>query len=480
MESRKNSYYLRNFDDFSIGKGNGISNTSGTKTGRSSQSRAMDFNPVEPNPSTPPVRKTPPIDKDTNPVEPNPSTHPVKNIKPVDTDMNPIEPNPKDNIPIQNDSNNTAPAPVDSAPRPAPSESAPVNEGTNQNDSSNTADETPSPSNSGDSSGGNTGNGNNHYDDHDYDDSWYDKYDDDDDYSGNGISSGSSNSGENQAPPAAGNTGNNGNTGNQTTPLPENTKSSADPDTGNKRNKDILSPRERGKAALLAKMDTDFASQVESSWLNGKAVAVDKQLNDYSSPIIAIDVNGRYIEMNNFNVDGMNISIKREHDGYGNKFDSVRSIDTVRLANGQVVKCNIKDMVGANAESKAFADKHSGMTLPDGKYFFTAEGLIKQADGTYNSIKFANTLRYQTDDPNIPQKIRHDINKKYYLPHATEYKPGYIPKEGNRIWINPWSAGCTSSKSGGQPVHDEFMNMLLGITPENIHTTITSKRHVDI
>ncbi|WP_253730223.1 hypothetical protein [Treponema sp. OMZ 790] len=228
-------------------------------------------------------------------------------------------------------------------------------------------------------------------------------------------------------------------------------------------------------------MDTDFASQVESSWLNGKAIAVDKQLNDYSSPIIAIDVNGRYIEMNNFNVDGMDISIKREHDGYGNEFDSVRTIESLKLASGQVVKCNIQDMVGANAESKAFADKHEGMTLPDGKYYFTAEDLTEQADGTYNSIKFANTLRLQTKDTNIPKNIRDDINSKYYLFHATEYKKGFIPKDGgNRIWINPWSAGCISSITGGQSTHDDFMNMLTGITPENISVTITSKRHVDI
>ncbi|UTC61382.1 hypothetical protein E4O05_07370 [Treponema sp. OMZ 787] len=120
MESRKNSYYLRNFDDFSIGKGNGISNTSGAKTGRSSQSRTMDFNPVEPNPSTPPVRKTPPIDKDTNPVEPNPSTHPVKNIKPVDTDMNPIEPNPSTH-PVRNTTHvGTDTNPIEPSPRTPP------------------------------------------------------------------------------------------------------------------------------------------------------------------------------------------------------------------------------------------------------------------------------------------------------------------------------------------------------------------------
>lgn len=242
-----------------------------------------------------------------------------------------------------------------------------------------------------------------------------------------------------------------------------------------------LLPSERARMALFNKRNSsedDFYNNVTGGT---KRDILDKyNAKKPSSLVVASDIKGQDVTFDDFNVDGMDISIKREHDGYGNKFDSVRTIETVKLANGQVVKCNIQDMVGANAESKAFADEHKGMTLPDGKYYFTAKKLTKQSDGTYNSDCFQNTLRLQTKDSNIPKNIRDDINSKYYLFHATEYKKGFIPKKGNRIWINPWSAGCISSITGGQSTHDDFMNMLTGITPENINVTITSKRHVDI
>ena len=242
-----------------------------------------------------------------------------------------------------------------------------------------------------------------------------------------------------------------------------------------------VSPAERARMALFNKRNSS-----EDDFYNNVTGGTKKDILDKynakkpSSLVVASDIRGQDVTFDDFKVDGMDISIKREHDGYGNKFDSVRTIETVKLANGQVVKCNIQDMVGANAESKAFADKHKGMTLPDGKYHFTADKLEKQADGTYNSACFQNTLRLQTKDSNIPKNIRDDINSKYYLFHATEYKKGFIPEKGNRIWINPWSAGCISSITGGQSTHDDFMNMLTGITPENISVTITSKRHVDI
>ena len=241
-----------------------------------------------------------------------------------------------------------------------------------------------------------------------------------------------------------------------------------------------VSQKIKSRDLLLSKRGhTDNAALAEFSRTSRKDI-LELRRNKPASIIVDYDTQGREVTLDDFNVDGMDISIKREHDGYGNKFDSVRTIETVKLANGQVVKCNIQDMVGANAESKAFADEHKGMTLPDGKYHFTAKKLTKQSDGTYNSDCFQNTLRLQTKDSNIPKNIRDDINSKYYLFHATEYKKGFIPKKGNRIWINPWSAGCISSITGGQSTHDDFMNMLTGITPENINVTITSKRHVDI
>ena len=368
------------------------------------------------------------------------------------------------------DPGNTTQDPDNSGTSPAPSEPEPVDEGTDQTDLSNTEDEAAPPSNSG-SGGSDGGNGNQ---DHDGQDLEHNNCDDDDNSSGGNSDTETGNTALSGTSPSSSSTG--GNTGADQSP----TSDSNNAGSVNEAPAAVVSPRERGKAALLSRLDIEDFIKFEPKGMKGDIIRKYNHIKNYSSPIVAIDERGNYIEKNDFNVDGMDISIKREHDGYGNKFDSVRTIETVKLANGQVVKCNIQDMVGANAESKAFADKHKGMTLPDGKYYFTAKGLYKQADGTYNSEKFANTLRYQTNDPNIQKEIRDNINKKYFLPHATEYKPGYIPEEGNRIWINPWSAGCTSSMTGGQPVHDEFMNMLTGITPENINVTITSKRHVNI
>ena len=93
MENWRNSYYLRDLDNPTIGNGNNGSNIPNTKTGRASNSHTIS-NPIEPNPSNPPVRPRIPADSDTNPIEPNPRTPPVRVEKPVNTDTNPIEPNP--------------------------------------------------------------------------------------------------------------------------------------------------------------------------------------------------------------------------------------------------------------------------------------------------------------------------------------------------------------------------------------------------
>lgn len=366
---------------------------------------------------------------------------------------------------------NTTQDPDNSGTSPAPAEPAPVDEGTNQTDLSNTGDEAAPPSNSG-SGGSDGGNGNQ---DHDGQDLEHNNCDDDDNSSSGNSGTETGNTALNGTSPSSSSNG--GNTEADQSPTSDSNnmgKTKEGPPS-------VVSQRERGKAALLSRLDIEDFIKFEPKGMKGDIIRKYNHMKNYSSPIVAIDERGNYIEKNDFNVDGMDISIKREHDGYGNKFDSVRTIETVKLANGQVVKCNIQDMVGANAESKAFADKHKGMTLPDGKYYFTAEDLTEQADGTYNSACFQNTLRLQTKDTNIPEHIRKDINSKYFLFHATEYKEGFIPKDGKcRIWIDPWSAGCISSITGGQSTHDDFMNMLTGITPENISVTITSKRHVDI
>ena len=399
MEIGKGPYCFKDLNE-SSGSSSYGSNTSATKRGRASRSRAKDTNPIEPNPSTPPVKPKKPVYAGTNPIEPNPSTPPVKPKKPVYADANPIEPNP------------TEPPAGHEKPEDTDLNLVEPNHGNSTNDGAK-------PDSGTLESGVNT---------------------EGDTFQKNAVK------------------------------------------TNQQQTEDVaVSQKIKSRDLLLSKRGhTDNAALAEFSRTSRKDI-LELHRNKPASIIVDYDTQGREVTLDDFNVDGMDISIKREHDGYGNKFDSVRTIETVKLANGQVVKCNIQDMVGANAESKAFADKHKGMTLPDGKYHFTAEDLTKQADGTYNSACFQNTLRLQTKDSNIPKNIRDDINSKYYLFHATEYKKGFIPKDGgNRIWINPWSAGCISSITGGQSTHDDFMNMLTGITPENINVTITSKRHVDI
>ena len=359
--------------------------------------------------------------KDTNPIEPNPSTPPAKPKKPVYAGTNPIEPNPstppaKPKKPVYADANPIEPNPTE----PPAGHEKPEDTDLNlvEPNHGNSTNDGSKPDSGTLESGVNT---------------------EGDTFQKNAVK------------------------------------------TNQQQTEDVaVSQKIKSRDLLLSKRGhTDNAALAEFSRTSRKDI-LELRRNKPASIIVDYDTQGREVTLDDFNVDGMDISIKREHDGYGNKFDSVRTIETVKLANGQVVKCNIQDMVGANAESKAFADKHKGMTLPDGKYHFTADKLEKQADGTYNSACFQNTLRLQTKDSNIPKNIRDDINSKYFLFHATEYKKGFIPKKGNRIWINPWSAGCISSITGGQSTHDDFMNMLTGITPENINVTITSKRHVDI
>ena len=116
MGKKKNSYYLRDLDDFIVGTDMVKSDTYGAKSRRSSPSRAMDLNPIEPNPSKPPVKPKKPVYADANPIEPSPSKPPVKPRKPVYADANPIEPNPstppvKPKKPVYADANPIEPNP---------------------------------------------------------------------------------------------------------------------------------------------------------------------------------------------------------------------------------------------------------------------------------------------------------------------------------------------------------------------------------
>lgn len=147
------------------------------------------------------------------------------------------------------------------------------------------------------------------------------------------------------------------------------------------------------------------------------------------------------------------ITIERQHDGYGNTFDSTRTLK-LTLRNGKTK--SFTDSVGSNAVSEEFADEHGGMTVPDGEYMATTAWLTEQEDGTYDSASYANVLRIVTNDPNISEEDRDTINGGMFLFHATENKAG-------SSWTKPWSAGCTSGK-GGQAGQDAFM----GNIPNNI------------
>lgn len=131
--------------------------------------------------------------------------------------------------------------------------------------------------------------------------------------------------------------------------------------------------------------------------------------------IIGYDNNGHPVTTNDLSVKTMDITINRVHDGYGNEFDSTRTIKQITLNNGQVMDVNISDSVGANAKDKAWADKKQGMTLPDGEYYLSAEGLYKNDDDMYDSAKFRNVLKLRTNDKSIPKDIRATINCSYYL-----------------------------------------------------------------
>ena len=512
MGNWRNSYYLRDLDNFTLG--NGGSNISDAKTGQSSNSQTMS-NPVEPNPSNPPVSHRKPVDMELNLIEPNPSQPPVRHRKPVDTELNLIEPNPsqppvRHRKPVDTELNLIEPNPSQppvSHRKPADTELNLIEPNPSKPPVSHRKPEDgdldligPNPSNTPISHKkladrdlylvepnlSNSTNDRSKIDQAILESAEPIKNDSSskpadsasrlipnttkssDNKLKEGVNFSADGIDKNDEVKSAANTGNSA--------LQKNAA-----ETNQQHTEHVeVSPKTKARDLLLSKRDnTDNAALAEFSHTSRRDI-LENRRNRPASIIVDYDTQGRDVTLDDFNVDGMDISINREHDGYGNEFDSTRTIETVKLANGQVVKCNIQDMVGANAESKAFADKHKGMTLPDGKYHFTADKLEKQADGTYNSACFQNTLRLQTKDSNIPKNIRDDINSKYFLFHATEYKKGFIPKKGNRIWINPWSAGCISSITGGQSTHDDFMNMLTGITPENISVTITSKRHVDI
>ena len=137
------------------------------------------------------------------------------------------------------DSGNTTQDPDNSGTSPAPAEPAPVDEGTDQTDLSNTGDEAAPPSNSG-SGGSDGGNGNQ---DHDGQDLEHNNCDDDDNSSGGNSDTETGNTALSGTSPSSSSTG--GNTGADQSP----TSNSNNIGSVNEAPA-VVSPREKAKKAL--------------------------------------------------------------------------------------------------------------------------------------------------------------------------------------------------------------------------------------
>lgn len=161
----------------------------------------------------------------------------------------------------------------------------------------------------------------------------------------------------------------------------------------------------------------------------------------------------------------ISVLILRPNSGYGDKFDSFRITISYSDAAGFG---RYYDMVGANAVDADFAKKYNGMTLPDGSYYYTTKGLIKNEDGTYSSGSYKNVYRLETNDDNIPEDTRKKINSDMYLSHPNKHKESKY-----EYAATPRSAGCNIVR--GQEAQDTFMDILkLSLHPEDIQIIIIS------
>ena len=119
--------------------------------------------------------------------------------------------------------------------------------------------------------------------------------------------------------------------------------------------------------------------------------------------------------------------------------------------------------------------EQKNFTKPDGKYFYTFDGLTLNSDGTYSSGKFKNVIRTKTVDSNISKEKRNAINKTPgdFYDHANQFANADEPYNSNET---PGSAGCTIG-IGGQDTQDEYMKKLLeniDNSPQEIILTIIS------
>lgn len=165
------------------------------------------------------------------------------------------------------------------------------------------------------------------------------------------------------------------------------------------------------------------------------------------------------------------VLIIRNNDGTGNSFDSTRYIFKNDGINTNLVYV---DTVGANCKEEYNGVK--GSTTPDGNYYLSNAILEEQANGTYNSKTYNNVLSLMTNDMNLSQEQRKEINTGDRLFHANQFGTGDSPYNSNE---EPGGAGCVISKDGQQQ-HDKMMEVLMdGVkNPESIKVLIRSMNNM--
>ena len=176
------------------------------------------------------------------------------------------------------------------------------------------------------------------------------------------------------------------------------------------------------------------------------------------------------------------VYIIREDDGLGNEFNSSLYVQK-RDATGNTTLSK-EYVVGANCREKYYNDGR-GSTTPDGSYYLTDKGtdeapLYKQEDGTSNSKSYKNVLSLRTNDPNLPQTQKDDINKGYRLFHADEkYNSVTDTTKAYSTNNTPEGAGCIINHT--QSEHDKMMDDIMnGVdNPESIKVIIKSINNLE-
>ncbi|MCQ2597110.1 MAG: DUF6531 domain-containing protein [Treponema sp.] len=192
-----------------------------------------------------------------------------------------------------------------------------------------------------------------------------------------------------------------------------------------------------------------------------------------NDPVNYVDMWGLFAYLGNKQVSPKKttVYVVRNNDKLGNSFDSTRYIRKEDCFGN--VKYTYQDVVGANC-SQYNSENKDGYTLPDGKYYLTGKNLYAQADGTYDSNSYYNTLTIKTNDPNVAKDVANEMNTAQdVLMHANQRKKDKDgPYNSNK---EPGSAACVISKDG-QASHDKMMTELMDgvLYPESIELQIIS------